>query len=283
MNISSVLNSAWEIFKKHWLLLSAVVLIYMFIGYMLSSILSIFTTIGPMMQSISKMSTNPDAGFQEMQALQASIYSSPIFYIGTFITSAVSMLLYMFFNKFFVDVIDTDKVDFGATLSSAMKQVKQYVSLTGILLIPLAIYTVVLAVFMSSYTNDLMNFNEGVMMQYVKCAIVFLVIILLFIYPLVRLMLAFYAIYDDYTAIGAFKHSWKITKGNFLTLFILSICCFFLCILGFCCCCIGMLPAYAFASLSFAVAYRQLSPKNNKDNENPNDIVNENDVVDVVM
>ena len=58
---------------------------------------------------------------------------------------------------------------------------------------------------------------------------------------------------------GAFSRSWKMTKGNFWSIFVLGIYYILIAFLGLLCCCVGVYFAYAMGILMLIVAYFTLS------------------------
>ncbi|MDO4497325.1 MAG: hypothetical protein Q4B58_05810, partial [Bacteroidales bacterium] len=80
------------------------------------------------------------------------------------------------------------------------------------------------------------------------------------IYLACRLGFASYAIAEnpEISIEDAYKQSWRMTRGNVLNVFLMGLVCFVVCIGGFLCCCIGLIPAVALCLLIVVVAYEMI-------------------------
>lgn len=90
----------------------------------------------------------------------------------------------------------------------------------------------------------------------------FLLCIIPGIYLACRLSYATYAIIDepDLDIIAAIKKSWAMTADNILPVFLLNLACFGIMIAGFMCCCVGYFYAAAIVYFAAAVSYFVLKP-----------------------
>ena len=96
----------------------------------------------------------------------------------------------------------------------------------------------------------------------VICLLGFLLCIIPGVYLGCRLSYATYAIIDepDLDIIAAIKKSWAMTSDNILPVFLLTLACFGIMIAGLMCCCVGYFYAAAIVYFAAAVSYFVLKP-----------------------
>ncbi len=235
-NISDNLSSAWEMAKKHGLMLA----VYLFAIGIVNSIIS--NLLGPsfgareqFQRYLEKLSTHSnDIDYQELLQQFANYNNNSV---GTYISSIVSSILTI------------------GVISVCIKLVKgelQSVDFKGFNL-PFKVYA-------KAFLVD-MIFGVIVMIGCFLCFIPGL-------YFGARLSMAqLYCIDNPEASIGdCLKASWNMTSDNVMSLIGLPIIWFFAAIAGFLCCCIGVYFAEAFIYLSYALAYvvlyQNFLPKN---------------------
>ena len=222
-SVSESISQGWELAKKHGLLLALFVLV---IG-IITSILNSFTLPSGFMEGYTKALTqnDPDA---MMQLLNSSSTSA-----ASIIVSIIQSVVYIFFLA-----------GFCATILKLTRGIMAKVSLDG-------------------FKMSAMTYLK----YFAVCVIVGLIVgigtalcVIPGIFFAIRLAFAEWYILDHPEAgIGeAISASWKMTKGNFWSVFGLQLCELGIILLGYLCCCIGVLFAVPFAMFVESCAYTTL-------------------------
>lgn len=222
-SVSESISQGWELAKKHGLLLALFVLV---IG-IITSILNSFTLPSGFMEGYTKALTqnDPDA---MMQLLNSSSTSA-----ASIIVSIIQTVVYVLFLA-----------GFCATILKLTRGIMAKVSLDG-------------------FKMSAMTYLK----YFAVCVIVGLIVgigtalcVIPGIFFAIRLAFAEWYILDHPEAgIGeAISASWKMTKGNFWSVFGLQLCEFGIILLGYLCCCIGVLFAVPFAMFAESCAYTTL-------------------------
>ena len=222
-SVSESISQGWELAKKHGLLLALFVLV---IG-IITSILNSFTLPSGFMEGYTKALTqnDPDA---MMQLLNSSSTSA-----ASIIVSIIQTVVYVLFLA-----------GFCATILKLTRGIMAKVSLDG-------------------FKMSAMTYLK----YFAVCVIVGLIVgigtahwVIPGIFFAIRLAFAEWYILDHPEAgIGeAISASWKMTKGNFWSVFGLQLCEFGIILLGYLCCCIGALFAVPFAMFAESCAYTTL-------------------------
>lgn len=222
-SVSESISQGWELAKKHGLLLALFVLV---IG-IITSILNSFTLPSGFMEGYTKAVTqnDPDA---MMQLLNSSSTSA-----ASIIVSIIQTVVYVLFLA-----------GFCATILKLTRGLMAKVSLDG-------------------FKMSAMTYLK----YFAVCVIVGLIVgigtalcVIPGIFFAIRLAFAEWYILDHPEAgIGeAISASWKMTKGNFWSVFGLQLCEFGIILLGYLCCCIGVLFAVPFAMFVESCAYTTL-------------------------
>ena len=223
LSVSESISQGWELAKKHGLLLAVFVLV---IG-IITSILNSFTLPSGFMEGYTKALTqnDPDA---MMQLLNSSSTSA-----ASIIVSIIQTVVYVLFLA-----------GFCATILKLTRGIMAKVSLDG-------------------FKMSAMTYLK----YFAVCVIVGLIVgigtalcVIPGIFFAIRLAFAEWYILDHPEAgIGeAISASWKMTKGNFWSVFGLQLCEFGIILLGYLCCCIGVLFAVPFAMFAESCAYTTL-------------------------
>ena len=223
LSVSESISQGWELAKKHGLLLAVFVLV---IG-IITNLLSSFTLPSGFMDSYTKALTqnDPDA---MMQLLNSSSTSA-----ASIIVSIIQTVVYVLFLA-----------GFCATILKLTRGLMAKVSLDG-------------------FKMSAMTYLK----YFAVCVIVGLIVgigtalcVIPGIFFAIRLAFAEWYILDHPEAgIGeAISASWKMTKGNFWSVFGLQLCEFGIILLGYLCCCIGVLFAVPFAMFVESCAYTTL-------------------------
>ena len=222
-SVSESISQGWELAKKHGLLLALFVLVISII----TSILNSFTLPSGFMEGYTKAVTqnDPDA---MMQLLNSSSTSA-----ASIIVSIIQTVVYVLFLA-----------GFCATILKLTRGLMAKVSLDG-------------------FKMSAMTYLK----YFAVCVIVGLIVgigtalcVIPGIFFAIRLAFAEWYILDHPEAgIGeAISASWKMTKGNFWSVFGLQLCEFGIILLGYLCCCIGVLFAVPFAMFVESCAYTTL-------------------------
>lgn len=222
-SVSESISQGWELAKKHGLLLALFVLV---IG-IITNLLSSFTLPSGFMEGYTKALTqnDPDA---MMQLLNSSSTSA-----ASIIVSIIQMVVYVLFLA-----------GFCATILKLTRGLMAKVSLDG-------------------FKMSAMTYLK----YFAVCVIVGLIVgigtalcVIPGIFFAIRLAFAEWYILDHPEAgIGeAISASWKMTKGNFWSVFGLQLCEIGIILLGYLCCCIGVLFAVPFAMFVESCAYTTL-------------------------
>ena len=222
-SVSESISQGWELAKKHGLLLALFVLV---IG-IITSILNSFTLPSGFMEGYTKALTqnDPDAMMQLLNSSSASAAS--------IIVSIIQTVVYVLFLA-----------GFCATILKLTRGLMAKVSLDG-------------------FKMSAMTYLK----YFAVCVIVGLIVgigtalcVIPGIFFAIRLAFAEWYILDHPEAgIGeAISASWKMTKGNFWSVFGLQLCEFGIILLGYLCCCIGVLFAVPFAMFVESCAYTTL-------------------------
>lgn len=222
-SVSESISQGWELAKKHGLLLALFVLV---IG-IITSILNSFTLPSGFMEGYTKALTqnDPDA---MMQLLNSSSTSA-----ASIIVSIIQTVVYVLFLA-----------GFCATILKLTRGIMAKVSLEG-------------------FKMSAMTYLK----YFAVCVIVGLIVgigtalcVIPGIFFAIRLAFAEWYILDHPEAgIGeAISASWKMTKGNFWSVFGLQLCEIGIILLGYLCCCIGALFAIPFAMFAESCAYTTL-------------------------
>lgn len=222
-SVSESISQGWELAKKHGLLLALFVLV---IG-IITSILNSFTLPSGFMEGYTKALTqnDPDA---MMQLLNSSSTSA-----ASIIVSIIQTVVYVLLLA-----------GFCATILKLTRGIMAKVSLDG-------------------FKMSAMTYLK----YFAVCVIVGLIVgigtalcVIPGIFFAIRLAFAEWYILDHPEAgIGeAISASWKMTKGNFWSVFGLQLCEFGIILLGYLCCCIGVLFAVPFAMFVESCAYTTL-------------------------
>ncbi len=222
-SVSESISQGWELAKKHGLLLALFVLV---IG-IITSILNSFTLPSGFMEGYTKAVTqnDPDA---MMQLLNSSSTSA-----ASIIVSIIQTVVYVLFLA-----------GFCATILKLTRGLMAKVSLDG-------------------FKMSAMTYLK----YFAVCVIVGLIVgigtalcVIPGIFFAIRLAFAEWYILDHPEAgIGeAISASWKMTKGNFWSVFGLQLCEIGIILLGYLCCCIGALFAVPFAMFAESCAYTTL-------------------------
>ena len=222
-SVSESISQGWELAKKHGLLLALFVLV---IG-IITSILNSFTLPSGFMEGYTKALTqnDPDAMMQLLNSSSASAAS--------IIVSIIQTVVYVLFLA-----------GFCATILKLTRGLMAKVSLDG-------------------FKMSAMTYLK----YFAVCVIVGLIVgigtalcVIPGIFFAIRLAFAEWYILDHPEAgIGeAISASWKMTKGNFWSVFGLQLCEIGIILLGYLCCCIGVLFAVPFAMFVESCAYTTL-------------------------
>ncbi|MBR3478435.1 MAG: hypothetical protein IKH43_04990 [Bacteroidaceae bacterium] len=223
LSVSESISQGWELAKKHGLLLAVFVLV---IG-IITNLLSSFTLPSGFMEGYTKALTqnDPDA---MMQLLNSSSTSA-----ASIIVSIIQTVVYVLFLA-----------GFCATILKLTRGLMAKVSLDG---------------FKMSAMTYLKFFAVSILVG-LAVGIGTALCVIPGIFLAVRLGFAEWYILDHPEAgIGeALSASWKMTKGNFWSVLGLMLAEIGIIILGYICCCIGVLFAIPFAYFAESSAYMML-------------------------
>lgn len=223
-SVSESISQGWELAKKHGLLLALFVLV---IG-IITSILNSFTLPSGFMESYMDAVRQ-----QDPDALNQLVAASSTASVASIIVSIIQSVVYIFFFA-----------GFCATILKLTRGIMAKVSLDG-------------------FKMSAMTYLK----YFAVCVIVGLIVgigtalcVIPGIFFAIRLAFAEWYILDHPEAgIGeAISASWKMTKGNFWSVFGLQLCEIGIILLGYLCCCIGFLFAVPFAMFAESCAYTTL-------------------------
>jgi len=221
LSISTVMGDAWELVKKHGLMLTVTVLLIGVVEYALS-----FTYYGDA-NTLSAVAATGDTEklAKAMGSLYAGIFTNPMFFVSLLIIQALGIGLY----KMILNIAsgETDKVDFNAYKMEPMTYVK--VIAVNI------IYALV------TYIGFICCVIPGIFIG-------------------VRLAFAaLYQLDNPKAGIGeAFSASWNMTNGNFLSAFGLAIIAGLIALSGLLLCCVGVCYTVTIMYSAYVIAYLTL-------------------------
>ena len=221
LSVSESISQGWELAKKHGLLLAVFVLV---ISILMSLLNSLALPSGFMEQYVNALQNQDPESLQRL-AMQMSA--------GSTVISIIQLVIEVFFLA-----------GFSATILKLARGIMEKVSLEG---------------FKISAMTYLKYFAVAIIVGLIVGIGTFLCIIP-GIFFAVRLAFADWYILDHPEAgIGeAISASWKMTKGNFWSVFGLLLSEVGITLLGYLCCCIGVLFAVPFACFAESCAYMTL-------------------------
>ena len=221
LSVSESISQGWELAKKHGLLLALFVLV---IGIVMSLLNSLALPSGFMEEYANVLQGGDPESLQRL-AMQMSA--------GSTVISIIQLVIEVFFLA-----------GFCATIMKLVRGIMEIVSLDGFKM-PVMTYLKYFVV------SIIVGFAVGVGT---------LLCVVPGIFFAVRLAFADWYILDHPEAgIGeALSASWNMTKGNFWSVFGLLLSEFGIILLGYLCCCIGVLFAIPFAFFAESCAYATL-------------------------
>ncbi len=224
LNIGNIISQAWELTKKHWLILSLVNLVYFLLIY---GVIVLFYPWEMLTNSMVASNINNDPML--VYAMLGKLF------LGILLVSPFLYILYAGMTNIALRV--TNGTDSKAQLSAFNMPLMTYVKF------------IVVAIIISVITSA-------------TSQICCLIPVCIFLY--IRLIFAYFHIiaHPEDGIGGAFKHSWNITKGNFWNLFLLTFVGAIIALLGSLACGIGACFTYVIYIFILAIAYITLSSNN---------------------
>lgn len=225
LNISEVLGRAWELTKRHWLIMIVVSIAVNLFVQLLSGLLGGSTAI---MVALNQLQN----GGQPDPAAIVTLVTSQMG--STILLNIVQLVLMVGVIKLYLDKAEGSEEDF--TLKPWQQEPMTYVK-----------YVVVGLV-----TN-------------IICGIGYLLCILPGIFLSARLQFATLAVIKNpqIGIVEAIQYSWNITEGNTLNLILLVVSFFVMAIVGLLCCCVGVIVADVVVNFASVVAFLTLAANNN--------------------
>lgn len=219
LNVSEVTGRAWELSKKHGLVIAVVI----FACYMIANIFQSFGF--PWQSYFESIAENGTRAFESMAESMGRMYGMQI------LSGLVQAILMTGILNAVIGLTNGTAKDFS------------------------------LSAFKMPVTNYVYYFIVHILYSIIVC-IGFMLCIIPGIFLAVRLLFAPVHVltHPEDGISGAFEKSWKMTEGNFWSLFLLGLLAFLICIGGLMCCCIGVYFASAMAYFMMAVAYYTLNP-----------------------
>lgn len=224
LEVGDILNRSWELTKKHFPAFLLLLIMAQLVGGLPYSIYY-----GDMMTEFVQNGGQMD--YEQMMDMYATNYSSGKLLFFSLIAILVGSYLYVVTLRLLNDVVSDEKAD----LTAAFKE---------------------------SYRNYL--FFIGVYLVYcVTVGLSMLFFIVPGIYLGIRYMFSFMiaANRQDIAFGDAFSMSWQMTKGHFWKLFLFGIVSIGINLVGYACCCVGVLLTLIITYIMYALLYRELSKK----------------------
>ena len=224
IEIGEIINRAWKLTKKHFPVFLLLIIITQIVGGLPSQ-----AYYGGLINEIIR--SNGDIDHQYLNELQMAAYTSGksivLYLIALLLGSYLGVVTLRLLN----DAVYGVKLDMTAAFRESFRG---YLFFVGVYFI----YVIITALGM------LMCFVPG-------------------IYLGIRYMFApmIAANHRDVALGEAFSMSWQMTKGYFWQLFLFGIISFGINIVGFVCCCVGILLTSVITYLMYALLYKELSKK----------------------
>lgn len=233
LEFDSVISSAWELTKKHWLGFTLLMLVYSIVSGMVQSLAP---GQSPMdMIEVFKHADDP-RWMQQYQDTVGAATSSPMYY--------VSMVLSIIFSI----VYEAGVINLALRLARGQVSSISLDTVIDSFRLPLNVY--------------LMFLVCGMLLGIV-CALGLVCCIL----PGIYLLGAFYIFecvlidQPELSILDVFKRSFELTKGNVLTIIGLLFTQLVIIVMGFVCCCVGVFPATAMCEFIAVSIYLSLKEK----------------------
>lgn len=225
LSVSDSISQGWDFAKKHGLLLAA----FLFVFAIITGVINSLTVPSGFWESYMAAITNPQDTHAMERLMAASSASTSL---NSIVSLIINVLMVLFMAGFCTTIIrlvrgTMEKVSFEGFKIPAMTYLKYFV--------------VCLIVGFSVVVGTFLCIIPGIFLA-------------------VRLAFADWYILDHPEAgIGeAISASWKMTKGNFWSVFGLQLCEIGIVLIGFLCCCIGLYFAIPFAYFAESCAYTAL-------------------------
>jgi len=225
LSVSESVSQGWEFAKQHGLMLAVFVLVL----YIVNSLLNTLTMPADFWENYMKALSDPQQAQNFQNWMEAST-SSPLSFLVSILIDIIQLIFYAGFMATVLKLVrgTMDKVSFEGWKMSAMTYLKYIV--------------VVFIVGLLSVIGFFLCIIPGIFIS-------------------TRLAFAKWYILDHPEAgIGdAISASWSMTSGNFWSVLGLILTEVGIILLGFMCCCIGVLFAIPFACFVEACAYKMLN------------------------
>ena len=224
IEIGEIINRAWKLTKKHFPVFLLLIIITQIVGGLPSQ-----AYYGELINEIIR--SNGDIDHQYLNELQMAAYTSGKSIVLHLIALLLGSYLGVVTLRLLNDAVYGVKLDMTAAFRESFRG---YLFFVGVYFI----YVIITALGM------LMCFVPG-------------------IYLGIRYMFApmIAANHRDVALGEAFSMSWQMTKGYFWQLFLFGIISFGINIVGFVCCCVGILLTSVITYLMYALLYKELSKK----------------------
>ena len=224
IEIGEIINRAWKLTKKHFPVFLLLIIITQIVGGLPSQ-----AYYGGLINEIIR--SNGDIDYQYLNELQMAAYTSGKSIVLHLIALLLGSYLGVVTLRLLNDAVYGVKLDMTAAFRESFRG---YLFFVGVYFI----YVIITALGM------LMCFVPG-------------------IYLGIRYMFApmIAANHRDVAFGEAFSMSWQMTKGYFWQLFLFGIISFGINIVGFVCCCVGILLTSVITYLMYALLYKELSKK----------------------
>ena len=282
LNLDTVWNLSWEQSKKHaW----SFILLYICIGLIVSVIYSLIMV--PIVSELigdPSLANNPDKmGLALLGLIFKSILSFSLGIIAIWLTSSYfRVALY----RMLMDGVKGQPLSVGERLTGAWNGFIWFLIVEfvlGIVMLSAYLPYILGNLLISMWTISEMSFSSFLIGNLLR-----LVLVIPYVYFQVRLLFVplIAAYKPELTLTDTFSQSWNLTRGHFWTLLAIGIVAYLINIVGFICCCIGILFTIVITQFMLANVYYILSgeyedanldaaivedetssPGNNEDNE----------------
>jgi len=233
-DVSQVTSKAWEVFKENWLMLIAIVIVCAIIENIIRSMLAPDVTIV----------TNFGQEFQHMSQMERL--------------------------KYIADNVQAQPGQGVAALVSKVIEFGTTILMIGLVKGKIQDFT------FDCWKQNFMSYVHFLLAEFVAAIIIgigFVCCILPGFWLLSRLCFAGTAVANNpkLTFMEGLSKSWAMTAGNSMNIIFLFIVSLIICIAGFVCCCVGVIPAGIVCELAFIVAFLTLNdePEETTETEAP--------------
>ncbi|MBQ9559147.1 MAG: hypothetical protein IJ762_02705 [Bacteroidaceae bacterium] len=263
LNLDTVWNLSWEQSKKHaW----SFILLYICIGLIVSVIYSLIMI--PIFSGLiadSSLANDPDKmGLALIGLISKSILS---FSLGIIAIWMISSYFRVVLYRMLMDVVKGQPLSVGKHLTGAWNGFLWFLAVTivlGIVMLLANLPYIGGNILITMWTISEMSFSSFLIGNLLK-----LVLIIPYVYVQVRLLFVpLLAAYEpELTLAETFSKSWNLTRGHFWTLLGIGLVAVLINIIGFCCCCIGILFTIVIAQFMLANVYYILSHEEEEPSE----------------